>query len=780
MSNFINAFSVSSVFFKSLLLSFGIFTSLFYSGMLSAEARCLPAWIAELQALPDASQPQSIEVNKLSQPEQHIFNLKGQVHISQPGIVLLSDYARIDQKQQTAESWGTVRLFYSGMIITANEAILDQSKNEVNLQQSQFQFTHNRSHGRATTVLFDKNQDLATLTNATYTTCPIINQRPEQEGKVDWQLNFSKLDINNQTRRIYGYHARLDFKNIPIFYTPYISFPMDERASGLLFPKIAMHKSFTQTSSDFYIYQPLYINLAPHYDATLTLIKMQDRGLVLENEFRYRQPKHSAVLTLTGVNDQITQGEGIAHIDRAGNVQYGEKTAQRWRGKITANQQWSPNITSNVLWHDASDYHFYDDIPVELGLSTATQVQRHINLSYRQGNFNSNIKATSFLRLRKYVPYNYEKRPQINLNYWQSLSQQGLENLSYNLSGQITEFAIPFAGHNRPEATRTVLRSSLKYANYQPFGQLEINLIANQINYKMQDNGNNNTGRQHHQISVPQFAIKTGLNFERSLSFGETNLIQTLEPKIQYLYVPYQNQSKIPLFDTGARSLDFLNIFSHNRFSGSDRIGDANQISVALTSRFLKQDGSPLAEAGIGQIFYLADRKVQLTSNIPKTAKVSDYFVKLGATFGTMLGSVYFASTSQYSHESYEVIHANNRLRLDLNPSFKLKLAHQVSNHNQITERQNISTGFNWQINPTWSIGSYWSYWNYGITQERTSGSLHALRYDSCCWASELSIQETRLSNGLYNYSIQYVFELKGLSSIGTTFKDYLGSRFNF
>lgn len=766
---------LNKTFYKNYLLGFCSFLGLFfYQSIVLAENKCLPVWIAEPRDLPAANSPKTIEVNQLSQPEKYIFNLKGQVHISQPGMVLISDFASINQKQQTAESWGQVQLFNPNIIITATNAKLNQINNTAFLENTQYQFKQNRSHGRAETIYLNQDKNLAKLTQATYTTCPIITQKDKKESvtnKVDWKLDFSRLEINNQTRRIYSHHSLLYFKDVPLFYTPYISFPMDERASGLLFPSWGAHKSLTQTDSELYFFQPLYINLAPHYDATLTFIQMESRGTALEKEFRYLQPNHSAELTLTGLNDQLTQREGLAYINRGGQVQHGDKISQRWRGKLIAKQQWTPRLTSNVLWHQSSDYHFYNDIPVEANLSTASQAKRHINLNYQQGNFRGNINTTSFLRLRKHAAYNYEKRPEINLMYGNKLHNH--QNLHYKITGQMTEFDIPFEGHNRPEAKRTVLTPSLSYINYQPFGKLEVNLIANQVNYTMQNNHHNTTGSKYHKISVPQFAIKAGLNFERYMSFGEANIIQTLEPQIQYLYVPYQDQSKIPLFDTGTRSLNFSNIFAFNRFSGSDRIGDTNQISAALTTRFLNQNGSSLAEAGLGQIFYLADRQVQLFGNIPETSKVSDYFVKLG----TIVGPVHFSSTRQYSHKNLALTHANNRLRLEFPTHFKLLLSHTISNHNLPGENEDIATGFNWDINDNWSLGSYW---NYNFTQNRKVETSHSLRYDSCCWASELSIQETKLNNGLYNYSIQYVFELKGLSSVGTTFKDYLGKKLNF
>lgn len=740
---------------------------------------CQPEWIAPPQTLPPPSAPNILETDQLTQSDENSYDLEGQVHISQPGSVILSPYARIDRAKQTADAWGGVTLYRPDVTITAQKMHLNQATNLADLSQTRYQFTRDRSHGRAAKIHLNKADQQANLESASYTTCRLIPGQPDafnplsQDDHYAWALEFSDLDINNQARRIYGYNTLLKFYDLPIFYTPYIDFPMDERASGLLFPTLGSHKSLTQSKQESYFSQPIYFNLAPHFDDTLTLAHLGQRGLFVENEFRYLKPNHSAELTLTGINDQLTGSEGLAYIDGNGNVAYGNKVTQRWRGKLTAKQQWAPGLNSDILWHEVSDDYFYADIPVEPSLSTVTQTERHINLNYQQGNLKSNLQLLNYLRLRNTNTYNYEKRPEFNLSYGNTFASDALKNFNYNLSAQITEFEIPYANHNKPEGQRRVFTPAISYANYQPFGQLEASLIGNLINDQLQDNANNQTGANEHQISVPQFAIKGGLNFERSFNFSGAHFVQTLEPQIQYLLVPYQDQSDIPLFDTGTRSLDFSNLFAYNRFSGSDRIGDTQQISAALTTRFLQENGSTIAEAGLGQIFYLDERKVQLSGNTPNTDKVSDYFVKLGAK----MGPFYIASTSQFSNQNYELTNANNRLKIELSSRFKLLLSNSVSNYNKPGEQEDLAAGFNWKINQAWQLGSYF---NYDFTENRRAEVQHALRYDSCCWASELSVQETQLANGLYNYGIQYVFELKGLSSVGTTFNDYLGNKLNF
>lgn len=750
---------------------------------------CLPDWIVEPREIPpSASDPNEpvetqFQANKLSQTDEMTYEIIGDVHLTRPGLVILADSARIDRQTQQANLWGDVVIYRPDMLLTAESVQLQQAQKTAQAQTVEYQFVAGRAHGKANSLKLNQNKQRLELDQATYSTCRLKSyewqvrdhqdpSRVQSSEKLDWNLDFSELDINNQKRRIYGYHTWLYFQTLPVFYTPYISFPMDERASGILFPVIGSRQPLGKDTSETYIAIPYYINLAPNFDDTLTVIKMQERGFALDNEFRYLGKQGQTDFTLTLVNDELTKREGLAQLDSMGNITYGAKNDQRWRGKIASQQTLGYGFSTDALWHEVSDQGFFNDIPVENNLQNVTQTERYINLNFAQGNLNTQVSLLSYLRLRKDAAYNYEKRPEVLLNYSNSLPGE-LENFSYALDTQVTEFEVPLRGHAKPEGRRSILKPSISYDYIRSYGNVSAQMVGNKVAYNLQDTRLNTTGKNDHDITLPQFALHGGLSFERDFSLIGRNFIQTLEPEIQYLYTPYQDQSKIPLFDTAKQSLDFSNLFSLNRFSGYDRIGDANQVSAALTTRFLSADGEPLAEAGLGQIMYLADQQVQLTGNTPTTDRVSDYFVKLGATVGPFS----FYSTSQYDKTNYELTNANNRLKLDLAPQLKLLLTNTVTNYNKPGEKEEIAAGLSWRMNQQWSLGTYW---NYDFTLGTKTEVQHALRYDNCCWASELSVQETQLPNGLYNLGIQYVIELKGLSTVGTTFTDYLNDKLNF
>lgn len=753
---------------------------------LSNSPACQPSWIMPLTPIPSQDSQHQVISDQLQQPDNLQYHLSGNVALKQPGLVIFADQVRLNREAQTAEAFGSVQLHRSSVLMTSDHLWLDDQQKTAKLQNARYQFVSNRAHGTADSIFMNQTQQLSILDQASYTTCPVVNtlwqtrqKTIESAQTLDWELDFKKLKIDNQAKRIYGYHTVLYFHQLPVFYTPYINFSMEKRASGLLFPAFGSYKSILHPdrSREVYVTIPYYFNIAENMDDTLSVMKMQDRGWVVENEFRYLQPNHSAELTLTGLQDKVTQQEGLSYANSQKEMVYQQPVSERWRAKLIANQNWGAGFSSNVNWHQVSDKFFFADIPVEPALDTITYTQRTANLQYQNTDLQANLELFDYLRLREDAPYNYEKRPHLSINYQPTIKDEAWQNLSFNLATEATEFQISSAGHNKPEGRRTVISPSARYQVLKPYGQFKTELLAHQVNYTLQENHALPDPERLPALQVPQFVMGGGLIFERNLSFANTDLIQTLEPDIQYLYTPYQAQDQQPLFDTTASSLDFTNLFATNRYSGLDRFGDSNQIAAALTSRFLLADGRPFAEIGAGQTYYLADRKVTL-NNTPtelehNLRKRSDYFMKVGLQTGPMQ----VAATAQLNEHNFAITQSNSRLKLNINRQLTFLSTHILTLRNQPGENEDLTAGLHWQMTPHWSVGSYV---NYNFTQNIKKETQTALRYDSCCWSSEISLKETKLLEGLYNYNLQFAIEFKGLSSVGTPFKEFLNQKLNF
>lgn len=740
---------------------------------------CLPQWIAPPQTLPTGDTLTQVSAKALIQTNPNRYQLIGDVQLRQPGLVILTEQMLYDRNLKQAKTFGQIQLQQTELILLATQGEYDQNTQIGRLSDLSYQFRDTRAHGHAEQLTLERTQQISRLQRADFTTCPL--------DKPSWQLHFNELKIDNQKRRLYGYHTWLDFKGVPLFYTPYIDFPLDERASGLLFPYIGSHKTAAQSQALSVIALPYYFNLAPNYDDTLTLVGIQERGVVLDNEFRYLQPKHSGSLQLSLLNDQMTQSQGLKYIDRNGAIQTDEQLAQRWRLSYSGNQNWDKGLSSSLNWHEVSDPDFYQDIPLDFGynLSRAHQnthrMERYARINYRQGSFTAHLQHYGFLPLRNGEDAFIEKSPELGIHW-----SQGFGRFSPRIYAETTEFKryLGFANFIdqgyvsaktdplNPIGRRSLIQPQLSYRVEQGYGQLQAQVQANYRHYDLRQADPSASSDN----TVVQYSIKGGLIFERELSFFNRNLVQTLEPQLQWLYVPYVKQQHLQAFDTAKASPDFSNLFSLNRFSGFDRIGDTHQISTALTTRFLTQTGQPLADAALGQIFYLADRKIELGADRLQTETRSDIFGKLGL----YLDQIYFATNAQFDRNDYQLSQIQNRFKLQAGDQFELLAIHQGFNLNSkqaADKTQTLGAGLIWQISPQWQTLHYI---NQDVERNQRHQSLHGLRYEDCCWALEIAIQQNQIADNRYNEQIQFMIELKGLSSVGDRMANKIKQTLNF
>ncbi len=709
-----------------------------------------------------AHSTKQLEADELKQPSPNRYLFQGKAKFTQPNLVILSDQMLFDRTQQTAQFKGHVEIHQPDILLLANQVDMSETQQTSTLKKARYQILPNRMYGQASQILLEQRTSKATLNQATLTACP---QTPQQSPA--WQLQFKEVEIDQQQEQVTAHHAQLRIKNIPVLYTPYFAYSLADRASGFLFASMGNIKSVTQKDLLQYIKIPYFFNLAPNMDSTLTVIPIDKRGVIFDNEFRYLDRTHSLKLDLSSIQDQLTSKEGLSHIDASGNVTYDQKITHRWRASLNARQNWGKGLTSSLVWHEASDENFYADIPVQSQYKTVTQIPRSLKLNYQKDNLQTYVQASSYLRLRN-APLNYEKRPEVGLRY-----RHQMDHFNFSVQSSLTDFVLPETSTTKPEALRFNIKPSIEYQLNQPYGSIKATMVGNQTLYQMQDNVANTTGAISHSLFVPQFALKGGLIFERPVTLLGEPYTQTLEPEMQYLYTPYQNQSNLPLFDTGNRSLAFSNLFTMNRFSGSDRVGDANQITTALTTRFLNEHNRQIIDAGIGQIFYFEDRRVGLTNTTPQTNSSSDIFVKLGLN----TGALNLSTTLQFTQQNHALLHANSRFKYRSTQHTTLLGNYVLSNYNTLSQKETLSMGGYTHLMQNWQVGAYL---NYDLYNEQLYQGTLGLRYDACCWAIELMTERTQLDNGLYNDEFKLQFELKGLSTPNQAFRKDLAKKLKF
>lgn len=806
-----------SIFYR-ILISLSCLLLVSRPGWLSAQTEsitatetddpCVVEWIAPPQALPSLGTLTEVSADQLSQPKKDQFTLTGQAKLSQPGLVMLSDQLFYDRTEQIVRAFGSVALHQTDVILLGSLAEFNQSNQSGFLNDVVYQLRDSRAHGEAQRIEFSQQKRISELNKASFTTCPLHDQA--------WYVAFNKLEINDPKRRLYGYHSTLYFKDVPVLYTPYIDFPLDDRASGLLFPTIGSHKTAAQSQDEPFsmVGVPYYFNIAPNLDDTLTIMAIEHRGILLDNEFRYLSGKHNGQLMLGWINDQLSTNEGLRFVKSSGEIIQTDQTIeQRWRLTFNGQQNWGHGFSSNLSWHEVSDPDIYNDIPfgaadistqqnnsaISQSQTTKTHVTRLLRqarFNYRHGPFQAHIQHYGYLPLRNGDTNLLEKHPEIGLNVRKSLhgftSQLYLESTEFKRYSGFNDFmtegyvsAVPVAQNlasaNLTMGNRIIAQPSLQYETRKPYGFVQAQLKGNYREYHLintpstiDENSNNN---------AIQYALRGGLIFERNLTMFNHEFIQTLEPELQYLEVPFVDQSRLANFDTTLSSLDFSNLFQLNRFSGFDRIGDTKQIAVALSTKLLNVEGNQLAEAAIGQIFFLADRQISLNNTLvlDETPK-SDYFVKLRLN----LAQLYLASDARFHYESQTLTNLQNRLKWSMHNRLSLLAVHQGLNldnkeklaiTNPLRRQQTLASGLMVKLTPEWEFASYV---NYDIEQQQRRETATGLRYDSCCWASELIFEEAQLADGRYNYGVKYVIEFKGLSTLGNRLRDTIEKTLNF
>ncbi|WP_130536879.1 LPS-assembly protein LptD [Thiomicrorhabdus indica] len=741
----------------------------------------------------------NIQANQFTQTGGHIYEFQGNTSFWQEGLLIFSPYVRIDQTAQSAflgdlseqnpnqssnkivnnsdrpvtNPKRNVTLFEKSLSIQAKQLRIKQNSEQENdktleIDFAKYQLFPSRAYGKAQNMRFKQRKEQLTLTDADLSTCPA--ELPNGEGDKDWHLEFDELKIDRKAQRVIGKHALLKIRDIPVFYTPYFNYPLNDRASGLLFPSLGTHSALTNNQSVAYYKQPYFFNLAPNYDATLTALAMTERGVLLDGEFRaltrLNGQTHRINLQAGYLRDSLAEKDGVATIASDGSLDYASPHGTRWRINLDSSQNWGQGWSSQLQWHDVSDGSFYSDLPLDDRYDDASEIRQNAMLRYNSSNFNAYLQTLSYTPLRTERNL-YQKRPELGANWiaWQniqwkaSIDLKATDFVAKNDFAKITPLSY--------EGARGYIAPSLSYQHNTIFSRLKLNTKFHQRSYQLEHT--QNTSELDKNIGIPEFSAYGSLKFERHFSdfFGSTseNLVlsnhtnwytQTLEPELQYVYIPYRNQQAIPLFDTSRRSLDFNNLFMTNRFYGVDRIGDTHHLSYALSSKLYAQDGLELINIGLGQTRYFSDRKVTLGTDTIQNERFSEYFAK--ANFN--LGHINWINTAKLDKDDFSFLASNSRLQWQ--PQTNQALFVQYSLSEDDYQYENLSVGGYTPVTERTQLGIYS---RYNLLTNLYESNQLLLRYQSCCWNLQMGVERSEFENGLSDTKLQLLFEFNGLSS---------------
>lgn len=685
-----------------------------------------------------------------------------------------TDDLRFDTDSGNYIAEGNVRYSDSSIRMVAERAEGNQEADTHKISNIQYQLVSRRGNGGAESI--DLQGSVGQMHHSTYTTCD-----PSQPV---WKLVAPQIEVDNEEGFGTARNAVLRIGKVPVLWAPYFKFPIDDRRqTGLLYPKLSM-----SGRNGFDYAQPIYFNIAPNYDDTLTPRYMSKRGLMLENEFRYLYSGGRGQL-----DTAFLPNDSLRDRDR-GKVLFG--------GYHNIDRHWQAR--ANLAW--VSDERYIEDFSNRLNGVTASNLQSTAGVygtgrSWTAGIMADEWQLTDYTLTEAALPYS--RQPRLfgtwdeDFGRWfetgvyaeavrfthDDIHWKHIVDGEYERNGLVTSMpggsrldvkpyvSMPLAGASW-YITPTL---AWRYTAYQLDRELADNIRRGQLRAAGIDpatatpeqlRGNTSPNR-----SLPIASLDMGVYFDRETELGGKSYLHTLEPRLFYLNTPYRDQSDLPLFDTRAFTFSWGQLFRDSRYTGADRQNDANQLTTALTTRLIRQaDGREKLSASIGQITYFDDSRIRLDYTNPnepiveegKSAWVAD--VNWAINDRWTLGSTY-QWNPKYKKEDLASVRARYLFPNDgiINLSYRYR-GNPSTNTDQLKQ---VDFSFLYPINPRWSIvGRY--YYSLLENDRKPLEIIGGVQWDSCCLAVRaLARRYVKNREGDLNNAFQIEFVLKGLSSVG-------------
>ncbi|TMG93201.1 MAG: LPS-assembly protein LptD [Betaproteobacteria bacterium] len=659
----------------------------------------------------------------------------GKVELRTRRETVLADWLHYDLVTEEVWAKGNVLMRRGADWISGPEAKFKRGDETGFFHQPEFHIGDNASRGDAKDLLF-VGENRYELKDFRYTTCVA--------GNDDWYLTSREVDLDRSRLVGTARNASIIFKGVSILYSPYLDFPLsNERKSGFLTPV------FGSTSSrGIEMSIPYYLNLAPNYDATLTPRVMTRRGLQINGQARYLFPDMAGEADAEVLPDRIT-----------GTNRYGLS----W--KHNQNFGFLPGLAGYVNIQKVSDDAYFTDLSDRLVVTSQSTLPREGGFVYNRGPFSLLTRIQRFQTLQD--PANpitppYFREPQLLM----TMSPVEWKGLDFQASGEFVRF------HQSAlvNGDRTVLYPSVTWAQRGNAWFVNARTGLHMTHY---DLDNATLAESHLNRVVPISSVDGGLVFERDANLFGKAFTQTLEPRAYYVYIPYRRQDQIPAFDTAIDEFNFSQLFTENRYLGSDRIGDANQLTLAAVTRFSDpQTGEERMRFAIGQRYYFQDQRVTLTE-APRTANTSDLLL---SGEGRLSDAWSAAGTFEYNlnHPQTERLDLGVRWQPGpgrvLNASYRY-IRQQVDPTGNTSQLKQVDLSGQWPFLEGWSVIGRW---NYSLVDGKTLEGVAGLEYNGGCWAFRIVGQRLTTTTQLASKSVFVQFELNGLARLGTNPIDVL------
>lgn len=666
--------------------------------------------------------PTFVESDELTVTNRDFLTFKGNVSLTQSSSSIAADQLYYDNN--------------SGILSSETPSVFTSPNSQIQSQAFRFdsdtesgQFWHTDIQVLEThrfiqaEQLIQLNQDERQFKNFQYSSC--------EPGDNTWKLSSHDIKLNYKTGLGIAKHAKIYLFDAPIFYFPYFQFPIDnKRHSGLLMPSFSYAKTEGLT-----INTPIYWNIHPQFDMTFDLTNYAKRGLQINAETRYLLENHQGQLITSNIDDDLTN-------------------THRSYFKLTHSATLPAAIKLDLQTQKTNDVNFFDDFTTLENSQSVNYLPSSLSLSH-----STTYWATQLLWQDYQIIEESLTTSETPYAHWPKFTTTG----NYTIFDNTTALNIPlnftnFKKDNSVIGERFILNPSMsrKWSNHYAYIKPSFGLYLSQYNLKNIDNTSDN-----YSLSLSTFSLDSGLFFERIAS--EKNAwLQTLEPRLFFTQTPYKAQNHIPIFDTGDLAPSYNNLFLSNRFSGYDRIGDTQQLTIGLSTSLLSlNSGNELLRFSVGKTLYAKDRFVQLNGTSINSEKVSDLFTEL-----TIQPNDFWKFTANITQQT----NTHFLSEKNINATYKdngqvINLGYRFKGEPTATTLEQIDISTVYPINERWNI---FAKRQYSLFKEQTVEQLLGASYDSCCWSFSVMLQQQSDENFiLEDKTIFFQFDLKGLSSIG-------------
>ena len=686
-----------------------------------------------------------------------IVNLKGGVEVTQGYRQLRGDEATLNRSTRAGTLTGNIELREPGVLLKGDEVQFQSATDEASLKNSAF-ILH-KQHIRGTAGELSRDElGLIHLHQGKLTFCA--------PGDHDWEIRAEEMELDVEEGVGVARGASLAIGGVPVLYTPWLRFPLDDRRrTGFLWPDIG-----SDTRGGLDVSTPVYFNLGDNYDALYTPRYIQERGLNHDIDLRYLGPR---------IGYWSVGGAFMDNDDRYEDELPEERNHDRWLATIQHNALFEQRWRTQVDYSKASDADYLKDLD-----SSSLNAKRQSNLlqlgsvDYLGDKWLIDLDVQQFQSLADDINDDYKKLPQLTAAYRGDRQPFDFDPI---VVAQYSDFD---SDDDRVTGQRAYAELGTTYPMLWQQGFLTPTAKYRYLEYDLSESllfedQTPSTG-------AALASLDGGLFFERQTQIAGRGLLQTLEPRVYYLYSKFEDQSDQPDFDSAELTFSYNQLFRETRFSGKDRIDDANQLSLGLTTRFISDDtGMEKFNASIGQIFYFDDRQVRLSALSPP----------LEQSGSEMAGELNFypnerlslRSNLQYDPYSGSMVSGNfqiNYIRGEgsvYNVGYTFRRSPIFGDLLPPTEQANISAHI--PINHRWSV---FAAFNYSVEEQESVEDMFGIEYDSCCWKFRLlhlryfdTVPGQEPSFGIANlereHSTQFQIVLKGMGGFGNRVEGLMG-----